>query len=151
MHERGEVPLFRLETADGHSRGTLDAWQRRDMLVALLHSGCDVCQEVHRALQERAPGLRTEEAEVLTVVPRGHDAVPAPPGALVDVEGRVSRALAEVFGGEGRLGVASRFGGLYAAVDIHSSTPERVLEEALEWLDLVQRQCGECQVPLAWD
>ncbi|MBZ4422800.1 hypothetical protein [Myxococcus sp. RHSTA-1-4] len=151
MHERGEVPLFRLEAADGHPRGTLDAWQRRDMLVALLHPGCGVCQALHRALQERAPGLRAEEAEVMAVVPQGRASEPAPPGALVDVEGRVSLALAEVLGGEGRLGVASRFGGLYAAVDIHSGTTQHVLDEALEWLDLVQRQCGECQAPLAWD
>ncbi|MCP3142622.1 thioredoxin domain-containing protein [Pyxidicoccus xibeiensis] len=151
MHERGEVPLFRLEAASGPPRGTLDAWQRRDMLVALLHPGCDVCQALHRALQERAPGLRKEEAEVMTVVPPGREGVPVPPGALVDVEGRVSYALAEVFGGQGRLGVASRFGGLYAAVDLHSGTPQRVLDEALAWLDLAQRQCGECQAPLAWD
>ena len=151
MHERGEIPLFRLEAAEGSPRGTLDAWQRRDMLVALLHPGCDVCQALHRVLQERAPRLRTEEAEVMVVVPQRGAGVPVPPDALVDVEGRVSRSLAEVFGGEGRLGIASRFGGLYAAVDIHSGSTQRVLDEALEWLDLVQRQCGECQAPLAWD
>ncbi|NMO22129.1 hypothetical protein HPC49_36155 [Pyxidicoccus fallax] len=151
MHERGEVPLFRLEAEGGGPRGTLDAWQRRDMLVALLHPGCDVCQALHRILQERAPGLRTGEAEVMAVVPQGAAGVQVPPGALVDVEGRVSRSLAEAFGGEGRLGIASRFGGLYAAVDIHSGPTQRVLDEALEWLDLAQRQCGECQAPLAWD
>jgi hypothetical protein len=149
MHERGEVPLFELKAEDGRPSGTLAAWQRRDMLVALLHPGCDVCHALHRSLQEHAPGLRTQEAEVMTVVPQGRD--PAPPGALVDAEGRASRALAEAFGGEGRLGVASRFGGLYAVVDIHSGATRRVLDEALEWLDLAQRQCGECQAPLAWD
>ncbi len=151
MHERGEVPLFELKMEDGRPRGTLAAWQRRDMLVALLHPGCDACQALHRVLQERAPALRTQEAEVMTVMPQGRAGEPVPPGALVDVEGRVARALADVFGGEGRLGVASRFGGLHAVLDIHSGSTQRVLDEALEWLDLAQRQCGECQAPLAWD
>lgn len=151
MRERGEVPLFELTAEDGRPRGTLGAWQRRDMLVALLHPGCDVCQALHRALQERAPDLRTQEAEVISVVPQGRAGGPVPPGALVDAEGRAARALADVLGGEGRLGVASRFGGLYASVDLHSGAPQRVLDEALEWLDLAQRQCGECQAPLAWD
>ncbi len=151
MHERGEVPLFDLTAEDGRPRGTLAAWQRRDMLVALLHPGCDVCHALHRALQERASELRTQETEVMTVVPPGRAAEPFPPGTLVDVEGRASRALAEAFGGEGLLGVANRFGRLYAVVDIHSGATRRVLDEALEWLDLAQRQCGECQAPLAWD
>jgi hypothetical protein len=151
MQERGEVPLFELAAENGRPRGTLAAWQRRDMLVALLHPGCDVCQALHRALQERAPGLRTQEAEVMTVVPQGRAGEQVPPGALVDAEGRASRALSDVFGGEGRLGVANRFGRLYTVVDIHAGATQRVLDEALEWLDLAQRQCGECQAPLAWD
>ena len=40
---------------------------------------------------------------------------------------------------------------LYAALDIHGGPTEAVLREALEWLDLAQRQCGECFAPLARD
>jgi hypothetical protein len=45
----------------------------------------------------------------------------------------------------------TRFGKLYAVVDIHSDSTEAVLNEALEWMDLAQRQCGECSAPLDWD
>ena len=47
--------------------------------------------------------------------------------------------------------VANRFSKLYAVLDIHSESTAAVLKEALEWLQLAQLQCGECQAPLAWD
>jgi hypothetical protein len=154
MHERGEVPLFQLPTPSGPPRGTLDAWQRRDMLVALLHSGCDICQALHRTLSARAAEWRREEIEAITVVPAGRPGEPLPPGALEDREGQVAPELARALGvspGEARLAVANRFGKLYAVVDIHGRPTEAVLREALEWMDLAQRQCGECFAPLDWD
>jgi hypothetical protein len=154
MRERGEIPLFQLPAPGGRALGTLDAWQRHDMLVALLHPGCDVCQALHRALLARAPEWRREEMEVFSVVPPGRPGEPVPPGALEDTEGRVSGELARALGaapGAARLAVANRFGKLYAAVDIHSGPTEAVLREALEWMDLAQRQCGECFAPLDWD
>jgi hypothetical protein len=154
MRERGEVPLFQLPVPGGSPRGTLDAWQRRDMLVALLHPGCDICHALHRSLLARAPQLRQEEIELLSVVPSGQPGEPLPPGTLEDAEGRVSRELAQALGaspGSARLGVANRFGKLYAALDIHGGATDAVLREALEWMDLAQRQCGECFAPLDWD
>jgi hypothetical protein len=154
MPERREVPLFQLPVAGGPPRGTLDAWQRRDMLVALLHPGCDICQALQRTLMDRAPRWRQEEIEVISVVPPGRPGELAPPGALEDSEGRISRELAQELGaspGAARLAVANRFGTLYAVLDIHSGPTEAVLREALEWLDLAQRQCGECFAPLDWD
>jgi hypothetical protein len=154
MQDRAEVPLFQLPVPGGHPRGTLDAWQRHDMLVALLHPGCDICQALHRTLQVRAPRWSQEEIDVVSVVPRGRPGELLPPGALEDVEGRISRELAEALGAsplESRLAVANRFGMLYAVLDIHGGPTEAVLYEALEWMDLAQRQCGECFAPLDWD
>ena len=154
MRERGEVPLFQLPVPGGPPRGTLDSWQRRDMLVALLHPGCDICQALHRVLMARAPQWRQEEIDVLSVVPSGRPGEPLPPGALEDSEGRVSGELAQALGaspGSARLAVANRFAKLYAVLDIHGGPTEAVLREALEWLDLAQRQCGECFAPLDWD
>ncbi|WP_224244956.1 thioredoxin domain-containing protein [Hyalangium gracile] len=154
MAERAEVPLFQLPVPGGQPRGTLDAWQRREMLVALLHPGCDICQALHRSLMERAPRLRQEEVDVFSIVPSGQQGEPLPPGALGDAEGRISRELAQAIGaapGEARLAVANRFGMLYATVNIHSGPTKAVLQDALEWLDLAQRQCGECFAPLDWD
>ncbi|WP_044192679.1 hypothetical protein [Hyalangium minutum] len=152
--DRSEVPLFQLPVPGGPPRGTLDAWQRRDMLVAVLHPGCDICHALHRMLMARAPGWRSEEIEVFSVVPPGRLGEPLPPGALQDSEGRVSQELMKELGaspGGAVLAVANRFGTLYAVLDIHSGPTEAVLKEALEWLDLAQRQCGECFAPLNWD
>ncbi|MBN1208392.1 MAG: hypothetical protein JXB05_26260 [Myxococcaceae bacterium] len=154
MRERGEVPLFQLPVPGEHPRGTLDAWQRRDMLVALMHPGCDICQALHRALMARAPRWRSEEIEVFSVVPPGQPEEPLPLGALQDSEGRISRELAQALGASPEaalLAVANRFGKLYAVLNIHGGPTEEVLREALEWMDLAQRQCGECFAPLDWD
>jgi hypothetical protein len=154
MAERSEVPLFQLSVPEGPPRGTLDAWQRREMLVALLHPGCDICHALHRMLMDRAPGWRQQEVDAFSVVPPGWPGEPLPPGALQDSEGRVSRELAQELGaspGAAVLAVANRFGMLYAVLDIHGGPTQVVLREALEWLDLAQRQCGECFAPLDWD
>lgn len=152
MRERGEIPLFQLEAPDGRKRGTLDAWQRRDMLVALLHPGCDVCQALHRVLDSMAPGWRKEEVELFSIVRPG--SAPVPPGALADADGHVTQVLSEALElkpDAAVLAVANRFSKLYAVLDIHSGSTAAVLKEALEWLQLAQLQCGECQAPLAWD
>jgi len=154
MHERGEIPLFQLDAPDGRRRGTLDAWQRREMLVALLHPGCDVCQALHRTLAARAPEWRKEEVDVFSVVRPGQPEAPVPPGALVDADGRVTRTLSEALGlkpDAAVLAVGNRFSRLYAVVDLHAGPTAAVLKEAQEWLQLAQYQCGECQAPLAWD
>jgi hypothetical protein len=124
------------------------------MLVALQHPGCDICHALHRMLMARAPGWRSQEIEVFSVVPPGRPGEPLPPGALQDSEGRVSQELAQALGaspGAAVLAVANRFGMLYAVLDIHGGPTEAVLHEALEWMDLAQRQCGECFAPLDWD
>jgi hypothetical protein len=153
MALRRHIPLFQLEAEDGHPHGTREAWQRRDMLVALLHANCDACQGLHRELRARAPAWRQEEVEAFTVMMPGQSGEPLLPGALKDPEGTVTWKLAESFGrvpGTAVLAVASRFGELYRVLDVHGRPTAQVLGEALEWLDLAQRQCGECSAPL-WE
>jgi hypothetical protein len=153
MPLRGNIPLFQLESEDGHRRGPRDAWQRREMLVALLHANCDACQGLHRELVARAPEWRKDEVEAFSVMMPGRSGEPLLPGALGDPEGRVTWKLAECFGhvpGTAVLAVANRFGELYGVVGVHGRPTPQVLAEALEWLDLAQRQCGECFAPL-WD
>jgi hypothetical protein len=153
MPLRRDIPLFLLEAEDGTRHGTREAWQRREMLVALLHANCDGCQALHRELQARAPGWHREEVALIAVMMPGRPGEPLLPGALKDPEGTVAWKLAETFGrvpGAATLAVANRFGELYGVVDVHGRPTEEVLAEALEWLDLAQRQCGECSAPL-WD
>lgn len=154
MALRRRIPLFELKAEDGQLHGTREAWQRRDMLVTVLHANCDACQGLHRELRARAPALHREEVEVLTVMMPGPPGAPPLPGALRDDEaGTVTWKLAECFErvpGTAVLAVANRFGELYGVVDVHGRPTARVLGEALEWLDLAQRQCGECSAPL-WE
>jgi hypothetical protein len=148
MPLRRDIPLFQLEAEDGHRRGTRDAWQRREMLVALLHANCEACQRLHRELL-----AHRDEVEVFTVMIPGRAGEPVLPGALRDSEGTVTRKLAETLGsvpGTATLVVANRFGELYGHVAVHGRPTSEVLAEALEWLDLAQRQCGECFAPL-WE
>jgi hypothetical protein len=153
MPLRRHIPLFQLEAEDGPPRGTRDAWQRREMVVALLHANCDACQRLHRELRARAPEWHRDEVELFTVMMPGRPGEPLLPGALRDPEGTVTWRLAETFGcvpGTAMLAVASRFGELYGRVAVHGQPPSEVLAEALEGLDLAQRQCGECSAPL-WE
>jgi hypothetical protein len=74
-------------------------------------------------------------------------------GALRDPEGTVARKLAESLGrvpGTTVLAAADRFGEFYRVMDVHDRLTAKVLGEVLEWLDLAQRQCGECSAPL-WE
>ncbi len=153
MPLRRDIPLFQLEAEEGHRRGTRDAWQRREMLVALLHANCDACQGLQRELLARAPGWHRDEVEVFTVMMPGRPGEPPLPGGLKDPEGTVTWKLSEAFGcvpGTATLAVANRFGELYGRVAVHGRPTSEVLAEALEWLDLAQRQCGECSAPL-WE
>src|SRR5262245_55207779 len=121
MRERSDIPLFQLPVPDGPPRGTLDAWQRREMLVALLPPGCDICHALHRVLMARSPGWRQTEIDVISVMAPGRPGEPLPPGALQDSEGRISQELAQALGsssGAALLAVANRFGMLYAVLDI---------------------------------
>ncbi|HEX8439978.1 hypothetical protein [Archangium sp.] len=153
MPLRRDIPLFQLEAEEGPRRGTRDAWQRREMLVALLHANCDACQGLHRELLAHVPAWHRDEVALFTVMMPGRGGEPPLPGALRDPEGAVTWRLAEAFGcvpGTAMLAVASRFGELYGRVAVHGRRPCEVLAEALEGLDLAQRQCGECSAPL-WE
>ena len=154
MPLRRDIPLFQLATEDGHERGTRKAWQRREMVVALLHANCEDCQRLHAELEALAPGWHQEEVEAFTVMMPGQPGEPVLPGALKDDEqGTVTWKLSECFArvpGTAVVAVANRFGELYGVVDVHGQPTAQVLAEALEWLDLAQRQCGECSAPL-WE
>jgi hypothetical protein len=153
MRLRRDIPLFQLPTEGGGRRGTRDAWQRREMVVALLHANCEDCQGLQREVLARGPGWRREEVEAFSVVMPGRPGEPLLPGALWDAEGAVAWRLAETCGrvpGTALVAVANRFGELYGVVDVHGRPLAQVLSETLEWVDLAQRQCGECSAPL-WE
>ena len=53
------LPLFELGDAQGRPRGTRAAWQRREVLLAVLHDErCDACVRLNAALLARSAALR---------------------------------------------------------------------------------------------
>ena len=124
-----ELPLF---TESGE--GTEPLWQRKDMLVGLLHPGCPTCEAIASELRARRPKLWLQE--VGTVV--------APWGSAAG--GKLSSALG-IAPGEARLIVADRFLKPWRLIDAHR---EDALDESLAWMDYAQSRCGECSAPLDW-
>ncbi len=138
-----KVPLFQLEGADGRRYGTEDLWQRKEMLVALLHGeACARCRELRELLAAGEDEWRRQGLGLVLVelAPEGEEAP-------------VSVRLARAFGvrvGEASLGVVDRFGEVYASLEAHARPAREVLTEALEWVDFIQRQCPECFAPVDW-
>lgn len=154
MFPSAEVPLFQLSDERGDAWGTRDLWQRRDMLLALVHpEGCEPCHRLLELLRARGAGLHAEEIELVIVSMRGTPHHLDGLRVLPDREGRIARALAEHGGfepGQARLLAADRFGRLYGTEDIHAGDPESVLVSALDWLEFAQSRCEECGGYLEW-
>jgi hypothetical protein len=130
--------LFRL--SDG--RGTQALWQRREMLVGMLHGGGrECCWAVAEALRAAD---RSGDREHLGAV-------------IVPLESESDRAVRAalyaalrpfcVIAGEPYVVVADRYGRLYAAVHAHDRDAVR---EARAWIDFIQEQCDECGVGVDW-
>lgn len=143
METHSKVPLFQLEGADGRRYGTEDLWQRKEMLVALLHGeACARCRELRGLLAAREDEWRSQGLGLVLVEL-------APEGEEDSVSGRLARAFG-VRPGEASLGVVDRFGEVYASLEAHARPAHEVLAEALEWVDFIQRQCPECFAPVDW-
>lgn len=114
---------------------TRPAWQRRDVVVALLHRQCPRCAELRIALADPPGSLRELRDPELSVI-------------VLDREDEgASRTLAraaEVRDGEAAVIVADRFSKIFAVMDPHSLPPGDFLADLAAWVDAVQRQCGEC-------
>lgn len=154
MFPSAEVPLFQLPDEEGRTFGTQDLWQRKDMLLALVHpEGCEPCHRMLAQLKERAGELHASEIELVVVTMRGEPQHLEGLRVLSDREGRIEQALAEHGSfrpGEARLLAADRFSRLYGSEDIHAGDPESVLVSALDWLEFAQSRCEECGGYLEW-
>lgn len=145
--QTADMPLF--ELAD---RGTLQLWQHRDMLVAVLHGDeCAPCRALRAAFREREESWYRGHVGVV-VVPLADPEKPRD-----DQLARVSDALFESlapFGvalGEPCIAVSDRYGRIFSAVKAHAATTAEVIRDALEWIDFIQEQCDECGVPIDWE
>ena len=117
-----DIPLF--------SPGTMELWQRREMVVAVLDDRCPECDGIRAELAQHQERWAKEEVGCVFL--------------------RAGSDRANEFSMEPALIIANRFGQFYAELPIHGRQPGASVSEALEWVDLAQRQCGECQAPLQW-
>ena len=135
----GDMPLF--EEPDG---GTVGAWQRREMLVAVLHpAGCERCDAVRALLDTERDTIEAADAAVVRFTA-------GDPG--YDPHGRWSKAIARALGDVPlpALIAADRYARLLAAEDLHAADPAAALRDALDWIDYAQLRCEECGPPLDW-
>jgi len=148
MFPEAEVPIFQLSDDHGGRFGTQDLWQRREMLIALVHpDGCEPCRKMLETVKSRLAQIHHDEIEVVVVSMKGEPQHVEGLKVLSDREGRIEAALAEHGGfqkGQARVLAADRFGRLYGSEDVHSGDPESVLTSALDWIEFAQSRCEEC-------
>ncbi len=113
----------------------LPAWQRKEMVIALLHSRCVHCEAVRSHLIRREGLLGDPEVLVLALDDSAPDSVQTP-----------LRRAAGLPKGDAFLLFGNRFLELYAVLDAHSMPVPELLQETLSWLDLMQKRCAECSL-----
>ncbi len=111
------------------------AWQHKEMVIALLHAGCERCDAIRAHLLRREGMLGDPEVLVLALDDTAPEDVQAP-----------LRAAAGLPGGSAFLLLGNRFLELYSVVEAHSMPADDVLEETVTWVDVMQQRCAECSL-----
>ena len=152
----GSLASFELPAVDG---GTVQSWgyRSREHLVLVL-AGNEPDPEVVAALARRERDVRAEDAAALVVF-RAEAGRAAelwrrggrPGRGLVDADGRVHRRLSTSGEIQPEMLVVDRDGTIYWRAALTEAPPERLVDEAISWLqymNILEHECGTC-VP-AW-
>jgi hypothetical protein len=131
IHRR--VTLF-LEGDQGAENGPAAWWQRREMVVAMVHAACAPCDRLRERLASRDRDLRAREA--------GQVALELDGSGLPELAKRVAVSL-DLEPGVAFAVVADRYGEAFAALPVHGADADGVLGEIEAWLDHLQQQCPE--------
>lgn len=131
VHRR--VPLF-LVGDPGAENGPAAWWQRREMVVALIHAACATCEQLRRRLASRDPALRARDAGQVALELHGSGS----PGLAQRVLDSLGLEPGVAFAV-----VADRYGEAFAAVPVHGAEADAVLAEIEAWLDHIQQQRPE--------
>jgi hypothetical protein len=113
----------------------LPAWQRKEMVIALLHTGCDTCTQVRHRLEKREAILGDPEVFVLLL----DDRAPA------EVQEKL-RAAANASKDQAFIALGNRFLERYAVLDAHSMPADELLDETREWVEVMAQRCAECSL-----
>jgi hypothetical protein len=143
---KGNVPIF--QAPDGE--GTLQHWQQREMLIAVLHGHeCPLCGPLEAELRGESAEWQGEHTGVVILrIPKSARA----DDDTADIRGALFDTLAPlgVAASEACLVASDRYGRMYAAIKAHGAPALQVIREAREWIDFIQEQCEECGAPLTW-
>ena len=150
----GSLPAFELPAVDGGAVRSWDYRSREHVVVVL--AGAEPDGALLSELGRRERDVRSEDAAVLVVMRSQADRARdvwersgRPGRALVDAEGRIHARVGP--DGEPELLVVDRDGTIYWRAALSEAPPERLLDEALIWLqymNILEHECGTC-VP-AW-
>jgi hypothetical protein len=133
-----KIPLFTFSDGTG---GTMSAWQRQDMLVAVVHTaGCSRCD----ALRTRLSAMSAPDVRVVRVTIADPNEDPETFSSR-----RIARAIGEA-PGEARLVVCDRTARVFAALNVHEVPLARLWSDAEAWLDHVRSQANQSDGSFDW-
>jgi hypothetical protein len=131
MLTRRRVPLF-VSQRNGEA-GPGAWWQRREMVVALIHADCPPCAGLRARLAARTDSLAARGTGGIALEVDGRDAELARDVVRsLELDPRAACAV-----------VADRYGEAFAAVPVHGASADEVLDEVEAWVEHIQQQCPE--------
>jgi hypothetical protein len=136
------VPLLDLRTLDGAPAPWKDLWQKKNLLLLIAHEDCEECP---RVLERWLPHLQQEEAAAVAIYASPPDRPIEGVISLLDPEGKMAKALGVP---SGTAVAADRYFSVQAREPVHELGAEAASEDTLAWIDLAERRCDECGVPI---
>lgn len=156
LRTRQLIPPLTARTPAGQTVRAWDYKQKKNLVIAFLHTACPRCEGFLERVVARAAELAEREALALVVFaePPAARSEKLPPQVAVaaDVGGRSRHAYLgeDAFGpaGQERVGVfvADRYGELYAQWVVREADGLPGVGELLTWLGQIQVACEECGV-----
>ncbi|MDD5466762.1 MAG: redoxin domain-containing protein [Anaerolineales bacterium] len=143
------APALRLETPGGAPFELADLRGRSSVALLFTHGfGCRACRAAISDLRQQREAFRSQEAELLIVVPSREGLPPGDAeGILVDPGAAGRRDFAALLefdtGRSAMLFILDRYGTPYAAWFGDEPLQAGLADEALDWLEFISIQCPE--------
>ena len=157
MYKINDLPFFELPSTSEKTLGTLNFWQRRNLLLVMLaNADRKYGQKLVEKLNESYHECQKLEAEILVVVGGEKEKTEAmyrklrsPFPFLFDVDRSV---YSKIIGNEDRnqiwLIVVDRFGTVWSMNPASKGDdPGELIKNAMQSLNFINLQCPECGVP----
>ena len=154
---RQMIPTVTARAADGRAARAWDYKQKKNLVIAFLHTGCSGCENFLRALSGRAAELAEREAVALVIFSETPPArvvehLPVQIVVATDMSGRSQNSFLgrDAFAAAGQrmtgVFVTDRYGELFAQWSGVDDAGLAGVGEILDWLAQIQVACEECGV-----